>query len=119
MRGITISTSSQASAPQPLVSNNVILNCLVGIEIYSGSPIIQDNLIVNNTGGLSGGEGGIRVNYQGTDPTIQDNTIAYNSVGLDLLSSPSPQSVKTIFLATVNIIFILTLKTQLLTILMP
>jgi hypothetical protein len=82
--GVTIASSSPfVSTISPLIVNNTIFSCEVGIEDYSGIPQIQNNLIVNNLGG-------IRIDYQGTSPFIQNNTIAYNQVGFNLLGNPSP-----------------------------
>ncbi len=84
--GITFNTGTNSA----LVSDNIISGCQLGIEIYGGTPTIEGNLIINNTGTLGSGEGGIRIDYAGTSPLIQNNTIAQNSVGLNLLASPSP-----------------------------
>ncbi len=89
--GISVSTAlfgeNNAS-----VSDNIISNCKVGIEIYGGTPTIERNLIMNNTGDKMNGNGGIRIDYTyiGTRPLIRNNTIIKNSVGLNLLESPSP-----------------------------
>ena len=91
----TISSSGEgitfnADNNNGLVSNNVISGCSVGIEVYGGSPTIECNLIINNTGTVISGGGGIRIDYAGTDPTILNNTITENSVGFNLISSPIP-----------------------------
>jgi parallel beta-helix repeat protein len=89
--GISIS-SALFGESTAYVSNNTISNCKVGIEIYGGSPIIERNLIINNTGNKISGNGGIRIDYAytGTRPLIRNNTITKNSVGFNLLDSPSP-----------------------------
>lgn len=83
--GITLAGVNNAS-----ILDNVIKDCEVGIEIYGGTPIIQRNLIANNTGNKINGYGGIRIDYPGTNPIIRDNTIIKNSVGFNLLNSPNP-----------------------------
>jgi parallel beta-helix repeat protein len=73
-----------------LISNNIISGCQVGIEVYGGTAIIERNLIINNNGNKINGNGGIRIDYAGTSPLIGNNTIANNSVGINLIRSPSP-----------------------------
>ena len=84
--GITVNLGTSTA----LISDNDISGCSVGIEIYGGSPIVEGNLIIDNTGSEGSGDGGIRINYSGTNPLIRNNTITENSVGLNLLASPSP-----------------------------
>jgi parallel beta-helix repeat protein len=89
--GITISGSSfLPSSGDAHISDNIVSRCEVGIEVYSGSPIIEHNLIINNNGNKINGNGGIRVDYVGTTPIIRNNTIVKNSVGINVLDSPSP-----------------------------
>ena len=45
---------------------------------------------MNNTGSKINGGGGIRIDHASTIPLIRNNTILGNSVGLNLLDSPSP-----------------------------
>ncbi len=84
--GITFLTGANSGT----VSDNIIYGCQVGIEIYGGTPIIERNLITDNTGSETSGSGGIRIDYAGTSPLIRNNTIVKNSVGFNLLNSPSP-----------------------------
>jgi hypothetical protein len=72
------------------ILDNTISDCDVDIEIYGGSPVIEGNLIVDNTGNKNNAHGGIRVNWGGTTPLIRNNTIVGNSLGFNLLDSPSP-----------------------------
>jgi parallel beta-helix repeat protein len=83
--GITFSGNSQG-----VISDNVISSCSDGIEVYSGSPLIERNLIINNTGNEINGGGGIRIDNIGTTPIIRNNTITQNSVGINLIRSPQP-----------------------------
>lgn len=81
--GIAISGSS------PSIFNNTItanLGCEgVGIGVYFGSPLIQGNIITNNTqSGCSGGTGGGGILIQGaSQPQILKNTISNNTTGSD------------------------------------
>ena len=89
--GITISSSSfLPSSGDAQISDNIVSDCDVGIEVYSGSPIIERNLIINNNGNKINGNGGIRVDGSGTTPIIRNNTIVKNSVALNILQSASP-----------------------------
>jgi parallel beta-helix repeat protein len=89
--GITISGLLFSNISEnPQISGNIISGCEVGIEVYSGSPIIEHNLIMNNNGNKINGNGGIRVDYVGTTPIIRNNTIVKNSVGINVLDSASP-----------------------------
>ncbi len=53
-------------------------------------PNIEGNLITNNTGNKISGQGGIRISNPDATPNIYNNTISYNSVGINILNSPSP-----------------------------
>jgi hypothetical protein len=86
MEGITINIqNSNVNTTQ--IINNTISNCQVGIEVYGGNPLIAGNLIINNTGSVLGGNGGIRLDYINAVPTIVNNTITGNSVGLNVLDA--------------------------------
>lgn len=61
----------------------------MGIEISGGTPVVERNLVIGNTGDKFAGEGGIRIDWS-TKPVIRNNTIVKNSVGLNLLESPLP-----------------------------
>lgn len=84
MEGITVNTAN-SNVNTTQIINNTISNCQVGIEIYGGNPLIAGNLIINNTGSVIGGNGGIRLNYASTHPTIVNNTITANTVGINLI----------------------------------
>lgn len=92
--GITFSSGFFGNiSEKPSILDNIISGCEVGIEVYSGSPIVERNLIVNNNGSKMSGGGGIRLDgfdYTGTSPLIQNNTIMHNSVGINMLTSPTP-----------------------------
>jgi len=88
--GITISNSFSYRSEYPQIIDNIISGCDVGIEVYSGSPIIEHNLIINNNGNKMSGNGGIRVDGEAT-PVIRNNTIVKNSIAINILGSPSPK----------------------------
>lgn len=86
MEGITVNIqNSNVNTTQ--IINNTISNCQVGIEVYGGNPLIVGNLIINNTGSVLGGNGGIRLDHINAEPTIVNNTITANSVGLNVLDA--------------------------------
>jgi parallel beta-helix repeat protein len=87
IEGVTITSGSYGGNVTCTIANNTITNCQVGIEVYSGRPLIEGNLIVNNTGSKNSGAGGIRIDYAFTIPTIRNNTIVFNSVGLNFLEN--------------------------------
>ncbi len=87
--GITVS-SSMSSSGGGHITGNIISGCEIGIEVYSGSPIIERNLIINNNGNIMGGSGGIRVDWSGTTPIIRNNTIVKNSLAINIINSASP-----------------------------
>ena len=65
------------------VADNIVSNCPTGIDAYDGNSIIERNLIFNNDRGITiGGMGTI-------SPTIRNNTIANNKVGIYVLAGPS------------------------------
>ncbi|MCW4035022.1 MAG: right-handed parallel beta-helix repeat-containing protein [Candidatus Bathyarchaeota archaeon] len=69
----------------PRILHNVIENCSnAGIYVDGGSPIIERNYITNSTF-----VGGILVTYPGADPSIRNNTITGNNVGIKLEISPT------------------------------
>ncbi|MFB3889061.1 MAG: right-handed parallel beta-helix repeat-containing protein [Candidatus Bathyarchaeia archaeon] len=72
-----------------LITDSVISGCRTGIYIYGGNTTVQRNLITNNTGARTAGEGGIRIDNLYTNALIQNNTIIKNSVGLNLLYGTS------------------------------
>ncbi len=58
------------------VADNIVSNCPTGINAYDGTSIIERNLVFNN-------EKGITIGGMGTiSPTIRNNTIANNLVGI-------------------------------------
>jgi parallel beta-helix repeat protein len=74
-----------------LICGNIISNWITsGVRISGGSPIIEGNLIVNNTGSQQSGGGGIRIDWAESTPMIRNNTIAQNKVGINLLNGPWP-----------------------------
>jgi parallel beta-helix repeat protein len=114
--GITINDATQGS---PIISNNIfkgpgIISSLAiscggnaiitgnnisgwqtGIDIFLGNATVMNNVIWNNSQSISGGEG-VRIDYQSnygvsTSPTLSDNTIVYNNVGINLVGSPTPK----------------------------
>jgi parallel beta-helix repeat protein len=87
--GITITTA--LSGKNATISDNIISNCELGIYISRGTPIVERNLIINNNGSKTKGEGGIRIDgLMSSSPLIRNNTIVQNSVGINLILSPSP-----------------------------
>jgi parallel beta-helix repeat protein len=88
--GIVVGSSLPFGSSSAHISDNIISGCKVGIEVYGGSPIIEHNLIINNNGNTMGGEGGIRVDFDGTTPIIRNNTIVKNSVAFNILEYASP-----------------------------
>jgi len=89
MPGISCGSASLTGNDAQIL-NNIITNCGAGIAIYAGSPVVEGNLIANNTGSKSAGLGGIRVAGYTASPTIRNNTIVGNSVGFNIWDSPSP-----------------------------
>ena len=58
------------------VADNIVSNCPTGINAYDGTSIIERNLVFNN-------DYGIKIGGMGTiSPTIRNNTIANNVVGI-------------------------------------
>jgi len=91
--GMTVRTSRflfNYGTCNALISGNIISGCKTGINIGGGSPIVENNLITNNYGDKISGDGGIRIDNEITTPLIRNNTIIGNSVGLNLIGSPSP-----------------------------
>jgi parallel beta-helix repeat protein len=113
---ITINDASQGT---PIVSNNIIkgtgivssigITCggnaaitgnnisgwQTGIDIFLGNATVTNNVVWNNSQTVSGGEG-VRIDYRSdygiqTSPTLSNNTIVYNSVGVNLVGSPTPK----------------------------
>jgi lipopolysaccharide export system protein LptA len=77
------------------ISGNTISHCYAGIDISGESqgsgtplPLIEGNLIVNNTMGIY-----INMFEEASGPIIENNTIAYNNVGIDIYSSSSSSTV--------------------------
>jgi len=74
-----------------LISDNVVLGWSpAGIMVDGGSAIIERNLITNNMGHETIGGGGIRIEWARSSPIIQNNTIAQNRIGINLLNGPWP-----------------------------
>jgi hypothetical protein len=91
--GMTVRTSRflfNYGTCNALISGNIISGCKTGINIGGGSPIVENNLITNNHGDEISGDGGIRIDDEITTPLIRNNTIIGNSVGFNLIGSPSP-----------------------------
>ena len=91
--GMTVRTSRflfNYGTCNALISGNIISGCKTGINIGGGSPIVENNLITNNYGDKISGDGGIRIDNEITTPLIRNNTIIGNSIGLNLIGSPSP-----------------------------
>jgi len=64
------------------VADNIVSNCPTGINAYDGTSIIERNLVFNNDHGITiGGMGTI-------SPTIRNNTIANNVVGIYVYQNP-------------------------------
>jgi hypothetical protein len=61
-----------------------------GIIIDGGSATVERNIIANNVGNEWNGGGGIRIDWSRSSPKIQNNTIAWNSVGINLINAPWP-----------------------------
>lgn len=91
--GMTVRTSRflfNYGTCNALISGNIISGCKTGINIGGGSPIVENNLITNNYGDKISGDGGIRIDNEITTPLIRNNTIIGNSIGFNLIGSPSP-----------------------------
>lgn len=88
--------SSVGSISDPYIGDaqildNVISGCETGITIYAGSPIVEGNVIANNNiGNKNNGQGGIRIHNNDASPIIYNNTIVGNTVGFNIIDSPSP-----------------------------
>jgi hypothetical protein len=73
------------------ISGNIVSGWLPsGIVIDGGSPIVEGNMVVNNMGNEWNGGGGIRIDWSRSSPIIRNNTIAWNSVGINLINAPWP-----------------------------
>lgn len=70
------------------ILNNIISGCKTGIVVSGGYPIIERNLIINNTGNKLGDGGGIKIYDQYTTPLVRNNTITRNTVGFNIFYSP-------------------------------
>lgn len=88
--GIEFSTSYGVAGDSAYISDNIVTGCQTGIGIYDGAPIVERNVVIRNTGTTLSGGGGIRIDDRGTQPLIRNNTIVKNTVGFNILSSPSP-----------------------------
>lgn len=65
------------------VADNIVSSCPIGINAFDGTSIIERNLVFNNDRGIQiGGMGAI-------SPTIRNNTIANNIVGIYVNAGPS------------------------------
>ncbi len=90
--GITVRTSRflfNYGTCNAIISGNTISGCVTGLNIGGGSPIVENNLITNNYGNKISGDGGIRIDDEVTTPLIRNNTIVGNTVGFNLINSPS------------------------------
>lgn len=66
----------RCDGPNVYVADNIVSNCSTGINAFDGTSIIERNLVFNNSQGIAiGGMGTI-------SPTIRNNTIANNTVGI-------------------------------------
>ncbi len=69
-------TGIYADGSNYYIANNTIFGCYYGIDVADGRPIIEGNLIINNTDGIAlGGSNSVSV-------TILHNTICNNTVGV-------------------------------------
>jgi hypothetical protein len=59
------------------VADNVVSNCVKGIEIYDGSSVIERNLVFNNSYGIA-----LTAHMSPVATTIRNNTVTNNEVGL-------------------------------------
>jgi parallel beta-helix repeat protein len=77
------------------ISGNNISGWQTGIDIFLGNATVMNNVIWNNSQSSSGGEG-VRISYRNdfgviTSPTVSNNTIVYNNMGITLAGSPTPK----------------------------
>jgi hypothetical protein len=90
IRGTTYGSISGISCGgNALVASNIISGWSTGISA-SNTSTIQGNLIVNNKGALSGQGSGIQIT--GGSPTIMNNTIAKNNVGVAITDATAGQN---------------------------
>lgn len=82
--------SSDSNINNAKILRNTIKDSGCAIGIFVGSPIVEGNLIINNTGSAISGLGGIRIDGRYTNPIIRKNTIFGNSVGLNIWDTQSP-----------------------------
>lgn len=89
--GIFCYSSGTSGNPAQILSN-VITDCYCGVAILDGTPVIERNIIANNTGNKDNGWGGIRIErfMTLTAPVIRNNTIVGNSVGINLYGKTTP-----------------------------
>ena len=90
VKGVGASLSSGiTSSGNPLISNNNVSGWQTGVYVFFGNATVGNNLVWNNS--LEG----IRVDYRidygaSTSPTLSNNTVVNNTLGLNLVGSPTP-----------------------------
>ena len=83
-------SSADSNINNAKILKNIIKNAHCGILIGDGSPIVEGNLIFNNTGTINSGSGGIRIDGHYTNPIIRKNTFFENTIGLSIWNTQSP-----------------------------
>jgi parallel beta-helix repeat protein len=78
-----------------IITGNNITGLQTGLEIFLGNAIVTNNVIWNNSQSIPGGEG-VSIKYRSdfgvlTSPTLSNNTIVYNSMGINLVGRPTPK----------------------------
>lgn len=75
-----------------LITDNIVNGWETGIYVTAGNGTIQNNLIINNTGSITNGNAGIRVDkvLGNNNPLIQNNTLTLNNAGFYFGGSPTP-----------------------------
>ena len=91
----TLSSLGISCGGNAVITGNNISGLQTGIKVFLGNATIANNIIWNNSLTSSGGEG-VSIEYRSdfgavTSPTISNNTIIYNYVGITLVGSPTPK----------------------------
>jgi parallel beta-helix repeat protein len=91
----TLSSLGISCGGNAVITGNNISGLETGIKIFLGNATVTNNIIWNNSQITSGGEG-VRIEYRGdfgqvSSPTLSNNTIVYNYIGINLVGSPTPK----------------------------
>jgi len=72
---------------QALIANNLLINCLVAVSLGSGNNVVVRNNVMTSVGDLYATyQMGIRISYNGDQPSITNNIMAFGRSGVSVSS---------------------------------